>query len=368
MGKKLTTEEWITKAKQIHGNKYDYSKVNYVNARTKIKIICPEHGEFLQLANGHLQGYGCKECGLASKTKTLQKFIKEANIAHSNKYKYTKTNYINAISKVIITCPIHGEFLQTPHHHIEGGGCPDCAVKARTSSTETFIKHAINIHGIDSYNYSLVKYTLAHVPVEIVCKVHGKFKQSPNSHLNGRGCPKCGELQRAETKRRTTEQFVEEAKRVHGNTFDYSITKYTNIDDILTIICKEHGDFKQIAYNHLKGSICPYCAEIQKQIKLLDKPSRVYYIKIQQPHMTIPIYKIGISAEENLHIRFSSILAKSDYEIIWLSKFMSRKEAVEKEQSIVVANKQYKYLGSLVKQQDGNTYKSKEFFIKDIRR
>ena len=124
--KYLTTEQFIEKAKQIHGNKYDYSKVEYVNNHTKVCIICPEHGEFWQTPNSHLNGNGCSSCkGL--KKLTTKEFIERAKQVHGNKYDYSKTIYVNKRTKVCIICPIHGEFYQTPHNHVyQKQGCPEC--------------------------------------------------------------------------------------------------------------------------------------------------------------------------------------------------------------------------------------------------
>lgn len=124
--KYLTTEQFIKKAQQIHNNKYDYSKVEYVNNRTKVCIICPEHGEFWQTPNSHLNGNGCSSCkGL--KKLTTKEFIERAKQVHGNKYDYSKTIYVNKRTKVCIICPIHGEFYQTPHNHVyQKQGCPEC--------------------------------------------------------------------------------------------------------------------------------------------------------------------------------------------------------------------------------------------------
>jgi hypothetical protein len=132
---KKTLEErktkFINKANEVHNNKYDYSKLDYVDIHTKVIITCPIHGDFTQLPNNHVNNKaGCPECGIGSiislSSETNEGFIKRANIKHNNKYKYTKSKYINAHTKVIITCPIHGDFTQTPNRHIYGDGCPDC--------------------------------------------------------------------------------------------------------------------------------------------------------------------------------------------------------------------------------------------------
>ena len=126
MGKKITTKDFIIKAQEIHGNKYNYSKVQYINSSTKVEIICPKHGSFWQTPNSHLSRKGCPECnGGISLTK--EKFIEKANKLHNFKYDYSKVEYINNHTKVCIICPKHGEFWQTPNAHTSrSSGCPTC--------------------------------------------------------------------------------------------------------------------------------------------------------------------------------------------------------------------------------------------------
>ena len=139
--KRLTTEEFIRRARQIHGNKYDYSKTEYVNQTTKVCIICPIHGEFWQTPNGHLEGKGCKFCAHNTKL-TTEEFIRRARQIHGDKYDYSKVEYKGLETPICITCPIHGEFWQTPHHHILGFkcGCPQCSM----SKLEQFVINILN--------------------------------------------------------------------------------------------------------------------------------------------------------------------------------------------------------------------------------
>lgn len=130
MPSKSTREKFIEKAKVIHNGKYDYSKVNYVNNRTKVCIICPEHGEYYISPDSHLRGRECKLCGInKAKAKNRMKqedFVKKATIVHNGKYDYSLVKYENTETKVDIICPEHGKFTQTPHHHLHGAGCPIC--------------------------------------------------------------------------------------------------------------------------------------------------------------------------------------------------------------------------------------------------
>jgi len=198
----LTREIFIERAKKLHGNKYDYSKVEYVNNHTKVCIICPIHGEFWQTPMKHLIGRGCYECSLIkrakSRTSNKEEFIKKARKIHGMKYDYSKVEYVNNRTKVCIICPIHGEFWQTPNMHLNGYGCRKCQYnyigELFRKKTDKFIEEAKEIHG-DKYDYSKVKYKNDKTKVCIICPKHGEFWQTPRMHLQGQGCPTCNESQ-----------------------------------------------------------------------------------------------------------------------------------------------------------------------------
>ena len=143
MSKKLTTEIFIERARKIHGNKYDYSKVVYVNCYSLIIIICPLHGEFVQTPTVHLSGRGCQKCGGTTRL-TTEEFINKARKIHGNTYDYSKVVYVNTHIEIIIICPKHGEFLQTPNGHLSGKGCMKCSGLEK-STTEKFIIRAKQI-------------------------------------------------------------------------------------------------------------------------------------------------------------------------------------------------------------------------------
>ena len=190
MSKKITTEIFIERAKQVHGDKYDYSKVDYKKASEKVCIICPEHGEFWQIPNNHWLGQGCPNCCKNKKLDT-KSFIKKAQEKYGNMYDYSKVQYVDAKTKVCIICPEHGEFWQAPAHHLHGNKCPKCFGTHR-KTTDEFIKEAMQIHG-NRYDYSETVYGKnINDPVKIICKIHGPFWQTPVHHINSKcGCPKC---------------------------------------------------------------------------------------------------------------------------------------------------------------------------------
>ena len=254
--RRKTTKEFIEEAKEIHGNKYEYSKIEYTGSNNKVCITCPIHGDFWQTPANHLFGQGCKFCNNTKRynlrKKTTEEFIKEAKAVHGDKYDYSKVEYKNIDIKVCITCPMHGEFWQTPNSHLSGCGCQKCAGNVQ-KTTKEFIKEAKAVHG-DKYDYSKVEYTGAHNKVCIICLEHGEFWQTPANHLFGSNCPKC-----CKSKKKTTEEFIEKAKEVHGDKYDYSKVVYTGSRNKVCIICHNHGEFWQRPHDHLRGCGCQRC-------------------------------------------------------------------------------------------------------------
>lgn len=191
MGKKLTTSEFIARAQQVHGSTYDYSLTEYVNASSKVEIICPVHGSFFQLPSDHTRGSGCALCNERQQL-TVQQFTDRSIHVHNSKYTYEQVIYKNVTTKVDISCPSHGTFSQTPKDHLRGYGCPDCGGTKKTTFDQ-FTHRATSIHG-DEYDYSRVVLVNMNTDVEIVCRDHGAFLQRPADHVAGVGCPTCGKL------------------------------------------------------------------------------------------------------------------------------------------------------------------------------
>lgn len=189
----LTTEQFIEKARIIHGNSFDYSKVQYINTNTPVTIICPVHGEFQQAPIVHLRG--SKHPKTSNNTKyTTEQFIEKAKQRYGNKFDYSKVNYQGMRVSVTIICPIHGEFQQCPvSHFILKQGCPKCGLG--TKSLSQFIEQSNRIHN-NKYDYSkCVEYTEKKDLQCIICPVHGEFQQSVECHMyHGHGCQKCGSV------------------------------------------------------------------------------------------------------------------------------------------------------------------------------
>ena len=138
-GKNLSQDDFIRMSKITHGNKYDYSLVEYVNNNTKVRIICLTHGIFEQKPYHHYNGHGCRKC--SNDFKSFDEFINKSNQIHDSKYNYSLVLYVDTHTKVKILCPIHGVFEQRPIHHYGGSGCPKCKNSKGETVISNFLKH-----------------------------------------------------------------------------------------------------------------------------------------------------------------------------------------------------------------------------------
>lgn len=188
--KSIAVVNFIERAILKHGNKFDYSKVNYNTLDDEIIIICPIHGEFNQTGTNHLKNkHGCPNCAIDSQKVKINDFVKISNQTHGNKYDYSLVKYDIIDDKVKIICPIHGIFLQKASNHMRYRGCRKC--NSHPMDTTTFIQKSIKIHG-ELYSYENTEYIPSRRPrVNITCKIHGEFNQLVRAHLQGSGCPKC---------------------------------------------------------------------------------------------------------------------------------------------------------------------------------
>ena len=198
--KPFTVEDFIRKATEVHKGKYIYTLVKYINNKTDVCIICPEHGEFWQRPSNHLNGRGCPKCGIINNVNALKStecFIEQSNVVHGNRYKYHNTEYKNNYTKICITCPIHGDFWQMPYVHLRGSGCPKCgrnaSIKTQKREQTEYIQKCNIVHKY-KYTYHKTKYINAKSKICITCPIHGDFWQLADNHLCGHGCPLCGNI------------------------------------------------------------------------------------------------------------------------------------------------------------------------------
>lgn len=254
--------------------KYDYSKVDRIDSKTKVAIICPTHGETEQIPFLHLKSkFGCEYC--AGRKKTTESFIESANEKYGDIYDYSLAIYQGSREEVEIVCAKHDpphHFHLTPTQHISKGmGCDLCQkekkdAEFREKGLKEFLNKAKKKHG-EKYDYTAVNYINNNTKVQIFCPLdgHGYFEKSPSNHIKNKrpqGCPKCS--QKKPCSKKTTAIFIKQAKEKHqSNQFDYSKVKYKSNHDKVTIICKRHSppfEFSQHAGSHLKGTGCPKCS------------------------------------------------------------------------------------------------------------
>ena len=273
----LTKEKFLNKVYEKFGNKFSFGKMNYVDRDTEIIIVCPEHGEFVTTPrNFFKKKKGCPKCSMG--VMSNKEWISKAKEVHGDRYDYSKVFYKGTHECVTIVCPEHGEFNIVAREHLNGRGCAMCYNKYTRSkdmrlTNKEFIEKAKNVHG-DKYDYSKVEYVNNRTKVCIICPEHGEFWQTPNMHLNGQKCPKCSKHFM------NTEYFIEKAREVHGNKYDYSKTIYKSGDKKVLITCTEHGDFIQDYYIHLKGCGCPSCkmSHMENEINKFLKEINVNYL------------------------------------------------------------------------------------------
>lgn len=260
--KRKTKDEFIIESNIIHNNKYDYSKVEYKNNKTKVCIICPEHGEFMQCPQDHIRGRGCTKCN-GGVSHTNEEWLEKFKKMHGEKYTYiiNDNDKLSSSKKIEILCPIHGSFKQQCISHAIGQGCPKCAnekngVKKRKNNNE-FISLAQKIHG-KKYDYSKVNYINNHTEVCIICPEHGEFWQKPNVHLSNHGCPKCAssklELELIKFLEENKTDYIYQANKknflwLKGLSLDFYLPEYN-----AAIECQGIEHFKETSFfGGLKG-------------------------------------------------------------------------------------------------------------------
>lgn len=235
------------------------------------------------------------------KKRTTEEFIELAKQIHNGKYDYSKTVYVNKRTKVIITCPIHGDFEQIAHSHINGRGCPKCGAKksskTRLTKTEKFIRKCKQKH-CGKYSYDKVIFTKSHNKVIITCPIHGDFEQRASHHLSGQGCPKCS----IENRKNDTSKLIDRFKCIHNGFYQYECIGSPTVKDKIDIICPKHGKFRQTVSHHLSGEGCPECKK--DKISLAQRYTQESFLKkANDKHMSF--YQYGndyVNSKTKIHI------------------------------------------------------------------
>lgn len=232
MTKRLTRDEFLSKAKVEHGSRYIYDNTEYRGLSKKIAVICREHGEYSIAAANHLRGQGCRLCG--AKTRARSKTLSHEDVIarfidrHGDRYIYDKTKYVSMRERVTITCRIHGDFQQLPSEHLKGN-CKRCS--ASTVTEIDFVDKATLIHG-GKYSYDNSGFTLRGDKVFVTCPEHGKFETVAHAHLKGHGCRECAEGSRVGWTRRKYIEFCMD--RYKGDSILY----------VVKMACKEYEFYK----------------------------------------------------------------------------------------------------------------------------
>ncbi len=248
----MTNNDFLKKVKDIHKDRYVYLS-EYSGSKSKVEILCERHGVFFQRADIHLKGSNCPKCIKESNILTNDDFIKKANQVHDNKYIYLD-KYVNSKDKISIICKIHGNFKQRPNNHLSGSGCPSCVQESKSITNDDFIIKSNIVHN-NKYIYKKDNSFLKIMDsISIFCNDHGDFTQRVGSHLKGHGCSKCVGLNK-----KSNFDFIEGASDIHNNRYDYSKVDYINSSKKVIITCKTHGDFLQSPNKHLLGRGCPKC-------------------------------------------------------------------------------------------------------------
>lgn len=360
--KQKSKNEFFELSPVLHNNKYDYSLVEYVDSKTKVKIICPIHGVFEQIPYSHMQGQGCFSCGRAksaeSQKHTTESFIEKSRNTHGDTYDYSEVDYVNQQTKVKIICKEHGPFLQKPNNHINGNGCPSCLPqKLREKfmmSVEEFRERVLELH--PSLDVDFESYSGCHAPVKAFCKVHGDFEQQGRHLLLGHGCSKCGYERNAIARSKGDEYFVPLFKQVHGDVYDYSETKFTNSKQKFTVICKTHGPFKATTHNHLKGRGCPKCGTWKCGYRS-NRRGTFYILKV-----TDDVCKFGISNVFPERLKSLQLNSCFDLETMYLFEFEDGQIARDIESELIESD----LIRCVVNPADMKSGYTETFYLSDI--
>lgn len=321
---------YLRQVTEVHGDKYNYSGVVYKDAKSKVAIVCPKHGEFLQAANKHKDGSGCPKCITKKERRASNKAFVEGPLErYLERFSLNLCSYTSNTAPIIVKCSSHDEFTVTYREVISEVGCKECKsekeviknispekifkdkikklspdieligsyrnykskVKVTDGELEFLmlpgnilrghklgIKSAVDKNAFcirafrekygDKFDYSNVEYLGGQKEVEVVCRQHGSFSISPENHLAGDSCKKCTSEKRAKSQTKPKSHYVKRFKEVHGEKYDYSLFKTTHGKEEGKIVCKSHGVYTKSAVSHIRGAGCPKCGyESFKKLK-----------------------------------------------------------------------------------------------------
>ena len=265
---RLTSED-VEKAIRKVFPEYAVDASSYSGNRSKLEVCCPSHGKFLANYSDLVRGHGCPKCGKIKSRESKVAASKErmrsdlSSMYPELTFPNFDLEFTSTTARLTIICKKHGESTKRAHEMVnKGEGCPSCgkesSIAKRRVSKDEAISRFISVHG-NTYDYSKFRIAEAMGNSTIVCKKHGEFQQTPQAHWTGQGCPLCGVERRASASIIPFDVFVKNAREIHGNRYEYVESTYQGTSKNLTIICKEHGEFSQLAVSHLSGCDCPSC-------------------------------------------------------------------------------------------------------------
>lgn len=297
-GKVSNTKQFIERANEKHNGKYDYSKTCYENAHTKVCITCPIHGDFMISPNSHLNGRGCRKCGIEKNRLPQQGFdvvVAKCKEIFGDKLDFEKAReqYINNHEKVTITCKKHGDFESQFRYLVRGHGCPICKKETLADkfsySNEEWISKATLIHN-GKYTYEKTNYTGRNKKVIVTCPIHGDFEIEAAVHLAGCGCQKCKNQATSERCRLSQDEFIKRLEETYGKgTYIYEEVDYKNMLTPVKVICPKHGEFSRRPCDLLKGGGCSICGMTkgERKITMFLKNNNIDFV---------PQYKVQIDS------------------------------------------------------------------------
>lgn len=302
-----------------------------------------------------------------------EEFVKRARAIHGGKYDYSEVEYVDAITYVKIKCPIHGFFMQRPVSHVNAKQqCPKCAHQSYKKEQDEFIEQAKAIYG-EKYTYEKVDYKSNKDRVVVTCKKHGDFEIRPDNFLHGHGCFKCGLEKSAQTRALTLEQFIEKAKSIYGDKYTYENAVYKNSETYITITCKKHGDFEITPDNFLRGHSCPHCSKsfMELRVKGILDENHINYEEQKQFEWLkdrgklkldfyLPDYNIAIECQGLQHFKPVEIFGGEDNFVLTQKRDETKKELCEKNGIKLL------YFSDIKEKVPKNTIKKKDKLINEI--
>lgn len=264
--KRYTTEDVLKESKEIYGDLYILDNIKYSNRKTPFEVICSKHGSFLKTRTEFITNKsGCNKC--SRQTLDTKLFKELAREKHGDRYDYSLSNYFKSNLKIIIICKLHGKFLMRPNNHLNGQGCPSCGGKDEIT-LEEIQKRNFDRYG-DKYTLLDKIYSNSGIPLTFRCNKHGViFKTNIYKHIKHYGCKKCFREHIDNNTADNVHSFLERAKVLHHNKYDYGMVLYKGNKIPVNIICPKHGSFYQRPDAHIHGVGCPTCSSSKGELKI----------------------------------------------------------------------------------------------------